>query len=504
MLSIRNLSYLLILLLTVSCLNTGLKFGDTSNETPFSFPVLTSFEPLVFDAGTNSEIRSLVIDEDNNVYVWGFFTGSMDGVTTDSMDTFLVKLDSTGKVLWKRHFHSNLPEINSAIGIDKATAIVYDKKDKSVYVLGDTESSLVETNTTAKLDLFFAKVNSDGKIVWIKQYGEETRDSLLLRGYSGLNVSNEDRAGNMLMSPKGEIIITFDTMGSLFETNAGSRDAGVLKVSPATGSIISGRQIGEETLFAWETSKGVITDGSGMESVTEGNFAFDGDLIVLPLRTQGSLAETRSGTGSDVGYVVFNDDLTLRDLKHLGSQTYTAWVAKGNFNTGSIAADNQYRSVVVNKSGDYLFFGKTSGNVSEAGQLEDYFFTRYNNGELERIVQYGATTMPSATGSEQARAMVRDEKGNIYCVGHSVSPLFDTTVGTRALIFRVNESGEFQKGIQLGTTKSAELNSPNYGSNIQMYNFGMKDGKILMSFFITNDPASTAPNDTYLWSLNAF
>lgn len=201
--------------------------------------------------------------------------------------------------------------------------------------------------------------------------------------------------------------------------------------------------------------------------------------------------------------MVFNEDLSVHKIKQLGSETYSAWVSGGHY-SGSLSLDNQFRGVVVNGPEDYLFFGKTSGNVAEVtAGISDFLFARYKNHSLVNLVQYGATLWPHAVSNEEPRFMFKDSKGHIYCSGHSRSSLYDSSGGNYTpVIMRVDADGNILAGVQFGETKALEAGLTDLKYALVTDNeFAVKDGQILLS--ISNDPVGTTNFTSYLWSIPA-
>lgn len=503
----------LILFLCCSCnpdrftvANPGAATGAVPGAvaTPFTFPSLLALESINFDTGSNTIISSVVVDKQNNVYVLGSFIGGMDSVTTLNRDIFLVKLDTSGSILWKIHFNSSTTGVSDASLDETPSSMLWNESDDSIYFVGVTKSPLIEPNSTATNDLIIAKVSSSGNLTWLKHFGETTQNALRTSlANPSLNFTAIDNAGHVKMSPSGDLIFSFDTEGSIFEVSAGLSDVGVMKINKANGSILDGVQIGSVTLAAWGVSEGVAVSGNLRETLSSGNFDFDRTLMVFPFRTTGATVET-NGTGTnDAGYFILNSDLTVNKIKQLGAQSYAAWVGAGNF-SGSVNADNQFRSVVVNGPDDYLFYGKTSNDTTETRQSTDYLFARYVGNNLVSLIQYGMTTMPSGTGNQEPRFMQKDEDGNIYCSGHTTSPLFETLTGTlNPVIFRVNQDGVFQNGSQLGAVSSVSLGMTDlHYSVIQSSNFIIKDGKILIG--TNNDPTTSGVTfNATLWGQDA-
>lgn len=468
---------------------------QTSN-TPFSLSPYIDFQNAIFDSGTTlTYVTGTAVDEKNNIYILGAFAGSMDGIPSDSRDLYLVKLSSSGKVIWKRHFRSGVYGINDASQIENADSLIY--HEGSLYLLARTASPYIEGNSTALTDIIVAKVSTEGSVNWVKHYGESTQEALKISlGNPSIDFSQDERAGSIQVSPAGHLIITFQTKGSLFEVNAGKQDVGVMKINKNDGAIISGRQLGSVTLAAYATQEGITVNGGEDELIAVADFAFDGDLIVAPIRTNGSLVEVNlsSAVSSDAGYFILDSDLNLIRIKQLGVASYNNWVNIGNY-AGSTASGDQYRSVIVNAPGDYLFFGKSEGSLGEAKDgSADYLFVRYVNHEIYSIIQYGLNTSPmTSAGSnyQEPRRMIKDSKGRIFCSGHTNTSLFEDIQSIwNPTIFRVDINGNYQNGIQLGA-----VTAPSLGFNDQRYNL-VQEGAIVVKgnqllFASNNDPVTS-------------
>lgn len=484
----------------------GWKFTAPEVETvdnSLEFQPLTNINTLLFSSPTNSTIIATTIDPNNNVYLIGSFIGSMDNVASEDRDIFVAKLSAKGALLWKIHLHSNLNEVNSATGDDRGLDIFWSQQDQAIYIAGHTNSSLVETNSSGNPDIFWGKISTSGQIQWLKQLGQESIANLSLTAGMTLDSTQLERFQSLNQLSTGEIVIVFDTAGSLFETHALNGDIAALKANKTTGNFISGRQLGVETLSAWGTAQGITTNGAGIDMSTR--IAIDGDKIVFAYHTTGSLVEPNGGGSQrDTGLIVLNPDLTIHTLSQLGQTTYNAWKAI-HYPAGNITSADTPQSVLVNGPGDYLVVGKTSSNMSEVKLNADIFFIRYVNGNIQNIVQYGTTTFPSATGNEEPRALIKDpQTGRIYSTGHTASPLFDTTNGIlKPYLIRVNENGEFQAGAQYGIDAATDLGTTAYYGVVIDRNPVVKDGRIFLTF--NHDPLNN-PGLSYeglLWNIPA-
>lgn len=172
----RLLPFLVVILILCTSCNSDI--FKTTQKKVFSFPSLTNVEGLAFDSASNTIITSLVADDKNNVYILGYFTGVMDGVTSQGSDAFLLKLDAAGNLVWKIHLDSSLTEIlNSGLN-ETADSMIWSQVHRAVYFVGSTTSPLIEGNPSATKDLFAAKVSETGALTWIKHYGQDTQNSL--------------------------------------------------------------------------------------------------------------------------------------------------------------------------------------------------------------------------------------------------------------------------------------------------------------------------------------
>lgn len=496
---------LLFMIIFSGCNEFSLKLAPAPVPyVPWTFPEFINLEAdsNAFDANTDTRIFATQIDSKGNAYMLGAFSGSMSGVATQSEDLFLLKLDKNGTLQWKLHFNSSHPLISDSSGIEMPVDLVWDESSKFVYLAATTTGSLIETNSSGFSNIVLGKVSQNGEIQWLRHYGEETQNALRISlGNPALDWAGNSSPGSLHMSPQGHLLVTFETAVSLFETQAGDNDIGAMKINIYDGNIIQGRQLGVETLAAWGSLKGIAVDGSKREGVTQGRAAMDGSHLVIPSRTYGSLVDTNStGTTNDAVYIVLNQNLELTELVQLGANTYADWVAEGNY-TGSVALDNQFRSVVVLGPGDYLFYGKTSDSTAEAKSIQDLFFVRFLNGQITMIKQYGAVTLSIATNTEEPRHMIQDEKGDIYCVGHSRSGIWETKMGLfNPFIIKIDKDANILGAKQFGAESATTFNMVDNNYNlVQPGSFAIKDGRVLMSFY-NSGVGSSGPWEAYLWS----
>ncbi len=140
----------------------------------------------------SSYLSAITTDQNNNLIVYGYFYGpeyKMDGITLLNRsrmhlgnvltDYYVAKLDPEGRVLWANSIYGT--DYNDVID----AKIITDQKG-SIYINGLIQSDTLHFDDRVRLyksqfnvlskrpDLFYAKYNSDGNVVWAKRivYGD--------------------------------------------------------------------------------------------------------------------------------------------------------------------------------------------------------------------------------------------------------------------------------------------------------------------------------------------
>ena len=174
----------------------------------------------MFDAGI-----SVIEDNDGNIVVLGN-NGTNDGDATDnhgSYDFWIIKLSSSGNLLWKKSYGGSSQEQGKVISL---------ASDGNYIVAGDAASGDgdVLTATRGGYDFWIFKVNSaNGNILWSKTYGGSDNDRI--------NTITLDNSGNIYLG--GQSASSDGDIGS----NNGNFDFFVFKLD-ASGAWIWGKDFG--------------------------------------------------------------------------------------------------------------------------------------------------------------------------------------------------------------------------------------------------------------------
>ncbi len=142
------------------------------------------------------------LDPNDNIFITGSFEGTQDfGGTTlqtnGDQDVFTAKFDNAGNIQWARSFGSTSTENSNALVLDKNNNIFIGGLFRESITIGSTTI----TASPNSFDAFFAKLDANGNIQWLKNAlgdGEEGvqdmviyNDSLYLVGYYTRNLTIE-------------------------------------------------------------------------------------------------------------------------------------------------------------------------------------------------------------------------------------------------------------------------------------------------------------------------
>lgn len=261
--------------------------------------------------GNTDEGLGVTVDAAGNVYATGDFWGTVNfdhgsggntRVSAGSQDAFVVKMSSTGTVLWAK----SMGGPSEDYGRDVAVAM---DGTGNVYVSGDfSGTAMFGSNTLISaggLDGFVTKLDSSGGFTWAKPLGGAGVDRA-----AGVTV---DRAGNVAVAGffSGTVVFNRD-LGTSIYSSAGDYDAFVVKLD-SNGAVAWARNLGGTRA---DEAKSIAADSVGNLAVagyfhTSADFvstksvltsAGGYDAFVVKLDGNGSLlkAGSRGGTDDDL------------------------------------------------------------------------------------------------------------------------------------------------------------------------------------------------------------
>lgn len=212
--------------------------------------------------------RGISVDKKDNVLITGEFIGSLSFGTdqvesySNRKDIFLAKYDSSGKFLWAKSFGSKGEDYGRGIGADASG---------NIYFSGVFSGSVKFGNKTlnsvgGSKDIFLAKTDKNGNIVWVRQMGGLGLDE-------GCEIEVDD-AGNSYISGG---FADSGTFGSTILKSAGFRDVFVAKYD-SQGNLLWVKQAGgkgddEDYAIAVDSAARVTIAGTFTGNATFGDFS---------------------------------------------------------------------------------------------------------------------------------------------------------------------------------------------------------------------------------------
>ena len=282
---------------------------------------------------TNSDYaKDLAVDASGNVYLGATFADTMtfNGKTYTNVQgqkrAMLVKLDSTGKVVWVTDFSGSKLHSVGGVALDSSG---------NIYMSGSFKGTLgygTKTLTATGRDTFLAKYDSKGAVTWVAQ----------------ATGSGESHATSLALDAKGNPVIAgyFDGASATFGS----------KTLPTTGSnkkndaFVAG--LTSAGAFSWALSAG----GSDADAV-RGMF----------IDTKGTIYVV----GGYKGAASFGS-LSLTGVSTTGTDAFVASInSTGAFqkvtSAGGAAGSVEATGIAVDSSGETYITGVFKGTASFAG-----------------------------------------------------------------------------------------------------------------------------------------
>jgi len=199
-----------------------------------------------FGTSKTDQARGIAADSAGKLYVIGLTTGEFPGQTrlgkmgptgVGKTDNFLRKYDANGNHIWTRQFGTERIDTVDDLALDLAG---------NIYVAGKTTGAFDGYENLGYVDAYVRKYDTDGKVLWTRQFG---------------TIGNDDALG-LAIDGAGSLYVVGSTGGSFpGQTASGVSDAFVRKYD-AGGKEVWTRQFGTDGL-AVEEATGVSVDAAG-------------------------------------------------------------------------------------------------------------------------------------------------------------------------------------------------------------------------------------------------
>jgi hypothetical protein len=402
-------------------------------------------------AGGSAEDRGfgICVSDSGNIFVTGYFKSDGFFGTTKLKNSvheniFIAKYDKQGRLKWANQAGSSNTD-------DDGQGIVVDSLE-NCYVIGffEDKASFNEKNLSSngKTDIFVAKYNSNGDILWVINLGGKGNDI-------GRSIAI-DKLGNLFVVGKFEGSATF---GNKTITSMGGDDIFLCKINNQ-GKVqwaISAGSKGNDDCF------GVEVDNDGNSYITGGvdkNASFENKNF-------------KGFGGLDIFIAKYSPEGKLLWAKNAGGES--------NENGRAIAIDNKNQCVYI--TGIFSELAYFDDNISiKSNGVYDVFIAKYNfKGELQWVKSAGGED------HEGGIAIAVDKNGNPYIGGYfKGTSYFDkqefvSEGDLDIFIVKYNPEGKMIWGISGGGPLRDRIDGMTIDSNNNLYFTGCFEDNFSMS-----------------------
>ena len=143
---------------------------------------------LQFGSSTHDWAEGIAADDGGNFYVTGKTQGQLADVSYGGEDAFLVKFNSAGEMVWSRQLGTSAHDGANAITLDKWG---------NIFITGYTLGTFPGETQTSNGDMFLAKFDESGTLLWVDQYSAGNGTD------QGMSVAS-DSTGNIYVSGQAD------------------------------------------------------------------------------------------------------------------------------------------------------------------------------------------------------------------------------------------------------------------------------------------------------------
>ncbi len=363
-------------IIVVGVFSSPITFGSTTLTSP-----TTSFDMFIVkydtdgnvlwakSAGGNSLNLATYVDVDasGNILISGYFFSGTGTIifgnttltgTSLSDDIFIVKYDANGNVLWAKSAGGGFS--------DEAYSVVIDANE-NIFITGDFNSPSIvfgntilfnTDNTGNTSDVFIAKYDKNGNVLWAKSVGGGNGD--------GANSVTADASGNIIVAGYFDSpTITFGAISCVNAINTGNISDIFIAKYDGSGNPIWAKSAGGSD---WDAAYSVTADASGNILITGVYFSSS--------ITLGSVTLTNAG----------NDDMFLVEYDTSGNVLWAKSTGGAYEDYGSSVTTDINKNIVV--AGVFSDFTITFDSITltntHAG-YRDVFITKYDNGNITEV-----------------------------------------------------------------------------------------------------------------------
>lgn len=355
--------------------------------------------------GGEDVCSSAGIDQHGNVFCGGYTRGLMENnperydtsnpreAVDNDIDAFVMKINSSGSILWVKQFGTTKDEYCSNIAVSPVGNAYCGSRTNGV--LGEEAVGGLEVHNEVpnvdgvdtNFDAYIAKLSPFGQVLWRRQIG--------FNGY-GEAADVFDTCGGVTIDREENVTCGGNTLGSLVEVNGGSEDL-IIWSFTKDGNQRFLKQIGEET----KNASNIIDNTSFSDQAFDITTDPKGNIYLAGL-TLSDFTRTNPDRGQDPYILKFDRDGVLL----IGAQEH-------------FSGHQSIQTLWVDQDEKVYMLGQTTSFAYEAlGGGADIFIVKLKPDlHYEWAKQFGQSSGLDSNAIESAVGMALDKAGNIYIGG---------------------------------------------------------------------------------------
>ena len=352
-------------------------------------------------------INDIAVDSEENVYLIGNFSdtawfdiaNAQYGYSPGWRTVFYAKYDSSGSLQWYNvlespAFGSGVSSFGLAIEVDDSANIYLGGTFASTVDFNPTDTGVYELTSNGYMDIFYAKYNTQGQIIWARNIGGSTDEEL--------NDLELDKDGNVYLC--GWICNSAD-----FDPGVGTV---YLNVVPCGGIFVA--RYDTMGYYSWATAYGgggYIDEARGMAVDANGDVYvvgdFQGEIDVDPGPNDVILdAEHGAYTGKDLLLVKYTKEGSYVWSEQVGS-------ARAVY-ANDVVLDSQGNLFVTGLFSMTTYFDPDSvASPLQANSNSDLYIVKYDTSG-----NYISAICGTAAGTAAGVRIKTDQYDNLYSVGN--------------------------------------------------------------------------------------
>jgi hypothetical protein len=388
--------------------------------------------------------RSISTDAAGNVYVTGYFQGTVDfdpGVGVFNLNTsanfvdhmFVLKLDSNGNFVWARRMGGTLTSDAERIVVDAIGNSYITGNFNGVTDFDPNPMVVTNVTTTGLQDIFIVKLDASGNLVWYKTFGSTSLDY-------GKDIVL-DANGDLYLVGQFTNVIDFDAGPNVFNLGGSSQTSCLILKMNGAGNFIWGRAFKSPTSGGFCGGEGITLDANNNIYTTG---LFSGTIDFDP--NGGTSALSSSGSFQDV----FISKLDANG-NYLWAKSITS-----NFQLDpkGIATDTQGNAYTVGYfSGTTNFNPNGTNNITPVGNTDIYIHQLTSSGA------YVSTKTIGGPNNDVANDLFIDQSDRFFMTGYYSGTVdFDPDAGVVNLISTNASAYVFNYGVSVLGLEKTTLN----------------------------------------------